>query len=257
MTKRIYNHRKDPVDSRDIMYHLNTPMTSSVQLPAVVDLRTTPYIPAVYDQGELGSCTANATANLLRFALAREKKYVFNPSRLFIYYSTRALEGTVSQDSGCYVRDLMKELAVYSACDEGHWPYNISQFAVRPTPAAYNAANTHKSSFQYQSVIQNLAVIKAALFNQHPIILGIQVYESFESPAVTATGVVPLPNKNTESYLGGHCVGLFGYDDTRMAALAMNSWGTSWGEKGFFWLPYPYLTDPTLASDLWAITSYY
>jgi C1A family cysteine protease len=91
----------------------------------------------------------------------------------------------------------------------------------------------------------------------HPIVVGIQVYESFESLEVAKTGQVPMPSSiphKNDKCLGGHAVCIVGYDDAHASFIMRNSWGASWGDKGYFYLPYAYILDQTLTSDLWVLT---
>jgi C1A family cysteine protease len=169
------------------------------------------------------------------------------------------MEGTVSEDAGASIRDGMKSVANQGVCPESEWPYNIKKFTVKPTKQCYTDALKFRSVV-YRSVPQNLNSIKSALATARGVVFGISVYESFESDAVAKTGIVPLPAKG-EKMLGGHCVRLVGYTDSGLADvpagyfIGMNSWGTGWGLKGFFALPYAYVTNPNLASDLWVVNA--
>ncbi len=108
---------------RVLMYA--APIAMLKKLPSVVDLRS--KFPPAYDQGELGSCTANAIAGAIQFGRRKHKqKPDFIPSRLFIYYNERAMEGTVSVDSGAQIRDGIKSVVKQGACSEKTWPYQIS-----------------------------------------------------------------------------------------------------------------------------------
>jgi C1A family cysteine protease len=86
-----------------------------------------------------------------------------------------------------------------------------------------------------------------------PFVVGIQVYQSFESNAVAATGVAPMP-KNKDTLLGGHAVLVVGYNHLKQQWIVRNSWGEGWGDKGYFYLPYRYLLSPKLSSDMWVLT---
>ena len=251
MPKYIYNHKRQPVDNNDHKFHLHVPQLAT--LPASVDLRNTGFVPPVLDQGQLGSCTANATSNALRYCLRKEKTTDFQPSRLFIYYYSRLLENTVNQDSGAVIRDVMKAVQTYGACSEVNWPYNISQFTVHPPTSAVRAAQSHVAGFQYLAVNQDLNSIKNALAQGFPVVFGMSVYESFESETVAQTGIVPMPNTTTEQNLGGHAQHILGYNDSTQMFTVMNSWNTTWGDKGFCYIPYAYLTNSDLASDFWTL----
>ena len=58
---------------------------------------------------------------------------------------------------------------------------------------------------------------------------------------------------STESVVGGHAVLAVGYDESERRFIVRNSWGAGWGIKGYFTVPYSYLTDPNLANDFWTI----
>jgi len=204
-------------------------------------------MPPVYDQGNLGSCTANALCCLMQC------QDDIQSSRLFLYYNERALEGTIATDSGATLADGIRSLKTQGVCSEQAWPYVPSQFAERPAPPCYANALKHEALSVY-SVPLVLSSLKAALTAGHPIAIGIRVYASFQSATVAKTGVVPLPRKG-EALLGGHAVVVVGFSDATQAFLVRNSWGAAWGIKGYFTLPFAYLTSPALASDAWVILS--
>jgi C1A family cysteine protease len=206
----------------------------------------------VLDQGQLGSCTANAIASAHRFDQIKQGAVqVFAPSRLFIYYNERVMEHTTSEDSGAMIRDGIKSIASDGVCAESMWPYAIPKFATRPTQPCYEAATDHQA-VSYQRILQTPMQMRGCLASGYPFVFGFAVYESFESPAVTTTGVVPLPSPG-ESMLGGHAVLAVGYDDESQRFLAMNSWGSAWGDRGYFTIPYAYLTDGGLSADFWTV----
>jgi C1A family cysteine protease len=219
-------------------------------LPSSADLR--PHCPPVYDQGQLGSCTANAIAGALQFDEIKEHKNgLSTPSRLFIYYNERVIEGTVTSDSGAQLRDGVKTVAKQGICPEKVWPYDISKFAVKPPTLAYKDAAKDKAT-NYLRLSQAANQLKGCLASGYPFVFGFTVYESFESADVSKTGIVPMPSPN-EAVLGGHAVCAVGYDDAQQRFIVRNSWGTEWGMKGYCTMPYTYLLDPNLASDFWTI----
>ena len=115
-------------------YLYSAPEAVLTKLPKKVDLRGT-KCPPVYDQGSLGSCTANAIAAALEFLqMAEGLPQVFTPSRLFIYYNERAMEGTVDSDSGAMIRDGIKSVNAQGAPPESLWPYDIATFSRNPPP---------------------------------------------------------------------------------------------------------------------------
>jgi len=241
-----YGWMPDVPDQRDLVFAT----ARAVTLPPAVDLR--PGCPPVYDHGPLGSCTANAIGAAIEYEQIRQKEAKpFAPSRLFIYYNERVMEHTVGQDAGAQIRDGMKSVNKIGACPETDWPYVIANFTRKPPPGAFKDAPLGKA-VSYQRVIQTLDQMKGCLAAGFPIVLGISVYESFESQQVARSGVVPMP-ASREKLLGGHAILAVGYHDADERFMMRNSWGTSWGMKGYFTIPYAYLTNSNLCDDLWTI----
>jgi len=243
-----YGWIPDLPDRRDQLYA--APNVVLQALPTSVDLRA--QCPPVYDQGQLGSCTANAIAGALQFDQIKQNLApMFVPSRLFIYYNERVIEGTVGSDSGAMIRDGITTVADQGACPEELWPYDIDQFGDQPPDNCYQVAAQHQA-VQYQAVAQDLDQMKGCLAAGNPFVFGFTVYQSFESDQVARTGVVPLPGSG-ERALGGHAVLAVGYDDASTRFVARNSWGAGWGMSGYFTIPYSYLLQPGLSADFWVI----
>ena len=246
-----YGWIPDLPDHRDHLYA--TPGPALATLPATVDLR--PGCPPVYDQGQLGSCTANAIGAAYAFDHLKQGLGDIMPSRLFIYYNERVIEHSVNSDAGAMIRDSIKTVAAQGVCLEIEWPYVISKFRVKPLPACYADA-LHDRAVSYQRVSQTLSQIQGCLASGTPVVFGFSVYSSFESATVAKTGVVPMPRRG-EQLLGGHAVLAVGYDDATQRFLVRNSWGSSWAGpmEGYCTMPYAYLLSPQLASDFWAINT--
>jgi C1A family cysteine protease len=219
-------------------------------LPDHVDLR--PGCPPVVDQGNLGSCTANAIAAALLFAGMRQNEAPVPLSRLFIYYNEREMEGTVPNDAGAQIRDGVKSVAEKGACLELAWPYAVERFTEKPDNVAYFDAAQRKA-IQYLRVEQSEAQIEACLASGFPIIFGFTVHESFESADVARTGIVPMPRRRHDAVVGGHAVLMVGYDSVGKTFLVRNSWGDDWGRGGYCIMPYSYLLNPDLADDFWTV----
>jgi C1A family cysteine protease len=255
-----YGWVADLPDARDFLY--SAPHIALAALPPSVDLSG--GLPVCYDQGKIGSCTANSIAGAFEFALRKQKITDFMPSRLFIYYNERAMEGHAGTDSGAQIRDGMKVIATQGVCAETEWPYddtpadpNTGQFPAgardgeKPTTQCYQDA-LHNRATSYQRVVQNLDQMRGCLASGYPFVFGFTVYESFESQQVAQTGEAQLPQPG-EQVLGGHAVLATGYDDSQQRFLVRNSWGTGWGKDGYFSIPYAYLTNHSLASDFWTL----
>jgi C1A family cysteine protease len=220
------------------------------KVPANVDLRS--KLPACYDQGNLGSCTANAIVAAYQFLAPS-----FFGSRLFLYYNERVIENDVNYDNGAYIYDGVYSLETTGLCPESDWPYITSKFAQKPPKQAYTNALKHTAvASKVYNVQQTLPAMKGYLAAGFPFIVGIAVYVSFESQQAMKTGVVPLPpiNKN-DTLLGAHAILIVGYDDSKGWFIFRNSWGKSYGVNGYGFLPYSYLTNVNLTSDCWCIES--
>jgi C1A family cysteine protease len=244
---RRYGWIPDQPDQRDHLYA--APAQFLAALPPSADLRR--RCPAIYNQGQLGSCTANAIAGAIEFDRKKQKLTDFVPSRLFIYYNERVIEGTVRSDSGAMIRDGIKSVASDGVCPEPEWPYVIKKFATKPSVRAYKDALLDRA-ISYQSLVQDMNQMKGCLASGFPFIFGFTVYQSFESPTVARTGHAPMPGWG-ERPVGGHAVMAVGYDDANQWFLCRNSWGAAWGMKGNFTLPYSYLIQSGLSRDFWTI----
>lgn len=265
MTQHVYNWRPDLPDQRDKMYSLNKLGLGTARkakpLPKSVDLR--PLCSPVVNQGDIGSCTGNSLAGHLEFLELQQQRQhlaqhpeLFDPtkfepfSRLFIYYNERVIEGTVNQDAGAQIRDGIKTLNQTGACREAVWAYSDANEFLKPPPQAYAEALNHKISLYLR--INGLAEMKHCLAQGFPFVFGFTVYESFEGPKTAKTGIVSMPKRN-EQVMGGHAVMAVGYDDAKKWVIVRNSWGTDWGDKGYFYLPYSYIGSNSLADDFWTI----
>jgi C1A family cysteine protease len=167
------------------------------ELPANIDLRN--KFPDIFDQGQLGSCTANALTALISY---NEPNFI--GSRLFLYYNERNMEGTTSTDAGARITDGIIALEKLGICSEEEWAYDISKFAIKPPDSCYESASKNVVLEAF-NVHQDINSIKTALINNHPFAVGIYLYSSFESKYVFNTGLVPYP-RFYEKLVGGHAV---------------------------------------------------
>lgn len=247
-----YGWIPDIPDPRDKYVEKDMPeLMTTTSLPAIMDLRE--HMPAiVYDQGALGSCTANAIASAIEYDQIKQAAEDYNPSRLFIYYCERIIEKTVSYDSGASLRDGMKSITKQGAPHEKLWPYKTSKFKTKPSTAAFTDGLVHQA-IKYARVTHSLIGMKNVLSKGFPFVFGFAVFDSFESPTVAQTGNVPLPDLSREGLLGGHACLCCGFDENKQVFICRNSWGKGWGDQGYFYLPYEYMVNPDLVADLWAV----
>jgi C1A family cysteine protease len=253
-----YGWHPDLPDHRDLVYAVPAHVTAA-PIPSLVDLR--PQCPPVYNQLQLGSCTANAIAGAIQFEQMKQNLPVFAPSRLLIYYNERVMEHTVTLDHGAQIRDGIKSVAQQGVCPETMWPYSDQNngdnpcpacpYAKKPTPACYTNAAGHKVT-TYQRLTPTLDNLKGCLASGYPFVFGFTVYTAFESKQMASTGILDMPGPK-EKVMGGHAVMCVGYDDSTQHFIVRNSWGVDWGLKGYFMMPYDYLTNSNLADDFWTI----
>jgi C1A family cysteine protease len=214
--------------------------------PLSVSLRN--KMPPIFNQGQLGSCTANASGAMFAYA------HNGGPySRLQIYYNSRVIEGTISYDSGAYLRDVIQVLANTGAGLEADWPYVETNFTMEPPALEMSEAATNKA-VEY-SRLTTRDDFRNCLVQGHPFVVGLSIYSSFETDTVAQTGIVPMPNVG-DSMAGGHAVCVIGYNSNYNGGdyyEVRNSWGEDWGDQGHFWLPAAYLENPNLSSDMWTV----
>lgn len=238
----------DLPDARDQLY--SAPAMVLRKMATKVNL--TSKLPPVYDQGELGSCTANAIGAGFQFLQKKQSIATFMPSRLFLYYNERDMENNVNSDAGAMIRDGIKSMNKLGICQETMWPYNVGKFTQKPPAPCYKEALKHQVT-SYQRVTQQLNQLKGCLSAGYPFVFGFTVYESFMTAQVAKTGIMPMPDFSKEKTVGGHAVLAVGYDDDKKFFIVRNSWSKGWGDKGNFYMPYSYMTESSLCDDFWTM----
>lgn len=229
------------------------------------------FLGPVKDQGNLGACTGFAGAGLREFLYRKYNaeesdksvpadKAVFSP--LFLYWWNRRNDGKieveegqsapgtelkyVNIDRGANMRSICRSLRWQGVCLEKDNPYKPAKFKERPELADLEQAVGFRAGAFHR--IDGLEEMKSVLKSGYCFVAAIQVYESFESEYVRVTGQVPMP-KRGEKLMGGHAILVFGYDDKKRVLLCRNSWGSDWGDRGNFYIPYEFAMNPYLMSD--------
>jgi C1A family cysteine protease len=222
-----------------------------------VDLRQ--WFSPVEDQLGIGSCTAQSAVGLMEYFQRRACGQHLDASRLFVYKTTRNLLGWKG-DTGAYIRTAMGALALFGAPPERIWPYVESKFDEEPPVFCYAFGASFKAVRYYRldtagtSPSALLRRIKDSLDGGFPAMFGFPVYDEFMNPE---HGRVAYPARNSRPH-GGHAIVAAGYDDNmtigqeKGALLIRNSWGRGWGEQGYAWMSYRYITEG-LALDWWSL----
>ena len=243
-------------------------LSTPVGLPVKIDLRA--WCAPIEDQGALGSCTANAGVGMIEFYEKKAYGVWLDASRLFLYKATRNLLGWTG-DTGAYLRTTMGAMALFGVPPEKYWPYKIASFDAEPTAFLYAFAQSFHAINYYRldpvgtTPANLLNQIKTNLAGNLPSMFGFTVYNSISQANGAGKGKIPFP-RPTDKVAGGHAIMAVGYDDTLAikntnggktttgALLIRNSWGTSWGDVGYGWLPYEYVLKG-LAVDWWTLIS--
>lgn len=258
MLKAKLGWKREYSDPRDYSY---TPL----RLEALPDsFSTRIYQSKILDQSNLGSCVAHAVHRVLvNFLISRGKLSLDlantpkgTPSRLQTYYNARYLLGTTKYDSGCYIRDAVKSLAKWGVTNETIWtgtnnPYDIKRFT--ESPPWYTRLFNFAKVKNYNRLLLDVELIKSAIFNNNLVAIGFDVYSGVENSE--KDGIIRFPESN-EDYQGGHAVALTGWDDSRKMFEFANSWSSDWGDSGYGWLEYKYITEG-YSDDPWTITEVY
>lgn len=243
----FFGWKPDLPDIRDKRFKSSL---TPANLPAKVDLST--GVKTIYNQGQTNSCTANAIAAAFEYGLRKQNaKKVFNPSRFFIYYNEREMINETTVDRGAYIRDGIKSVNTQGVCNETEWPFDKSIIFTKPANSCYLNATKNKVSEYLRLDNTSIAELKSCLAEGFPFVFGFSVYSNFN--LTSETGILELPDTSIDSFLGGHAVLAIGYDDANKTFIVLNSYGDTWGSRGYFTIPYNYLTNLNLADDFWTI----
>jgi C1A family cysteine protease len=209
-------------------------------------------MPPIMYQGDLGSCVAHTAISALRWHVIRSGGNDRQLSRLGLYFFTRMIEGTINDDAGCEARNCIKAIRKYGAGDESLWPYVEKRFKMAPPKTLIDTGQLW-NSLTYERVPVTGISVKSALATGFPVMIGLTLFESFESEAVEKSGVVPMPNIELENPVGGHEMLCVGYGQKKGYFTVANSWSTEWGDKGYCYIPERYVGSANLGADYWII----
>lgn len=261
MPKHLFGRRPDRPDARDKRFGAENPRAARIAVPQSTDLRS--RMPETWDQGEFQSCGPTSASAFLHALYPRVPAF----SRMQIYYDVRTIEKTGSEDIGVEVRSLFKVMQITGAATEKKWPYDKDHFAPEPDDPVYDDASAYTIG-SYSRLVAESSFLRCLAMGL-PFVLGFMVLDSFDTNQLADSGVMPMP-KSADRELSGHAVLAVGYDlnfkkskalkDSGLdpalvsdrALLLRNSWGTDWGcDRGHFWMPLDYATNPRTGGDAW------
>jgi C1A family cysteine protease len=245
MGRRLDGCMRDVPSPKD---HLATPLLST--LPRQVDLRE--HCGAVEDQGQVGSCTANAAVGAMEYQMKKAGKPSVELSRMFVYFNARRMRAAVDVDTGATIAECMASFLAYGAPPEQAWPYDPNLISKTPDQAAYNAALDYVPT-EYARV-KGFESIKGSLAQQYPVVFGISLPSACYDEA-GKTGMMPkVTAAEVEAgRAGGHAMLIVGYDTDAGVFLVRNSWGHGWGERGYFRMPFDTFNAATSSVDSWIL----
>ncbi len=246
--------RRDNDDNRDMVF--SAPMTTTYILPRSVDLRD--KMPPIYDQYDTNSCTANSTCAQLWYMHYCDEcdecdaPKECQPSRLFEYYNARKISKTHHVDEGATIRDSIKCLGKYGHCSETAWPFFIENICVEPPKIVYEKARkTMVDGMTYHRIDRRDPLIRLALSQNRPVNFGTMIHKSFYD-AKYPPYIAQVPDRY-EQRDGGHAMLIVGYNDDTRLFIVRNSWGDTWADKGYFYMPYDYIYDCSTCFDFWVL----
>jgi C1A family cysteine protease len=244
-TLKIGGYQADRKNTKDAAFSPGR----SAEMPEQVDLR--PYMSGVENQRDTNSCAANATAGAYEYLMKRLLGSTEDVSRLFIYYNARDLDGSTHEDEGTYISSCVKVSKLQGLCSEKTWPFEAGQILDRPAEDAYEEAKGFQINPIPRRVEVDLQSMKNCLAEGFPFIFGLQLFGSFQKAG--PDGLVPMPDLENETHDGGHAMLCVGYSDADEVFIVRNSWGIEWGEDGYCYIPYAYMTDGEMNTDCWTL----
>lgn len=241
----VVDSDKKPPKSKDY----SATKYDEADLPKRVDLR--PYMTDVEDQSQTNSCVANAIAGAYEYLRVRITGKYKDVSRLFIYYNARLMDG-IEEDEGSSIATSIQVLQEMGTCKEKTWPYKIGKVNKKPHDDAY----TEAARFLIESAEEipvDLNTMKQCLAEGHPFIFSLALCKSFDRAGRSGRVPTPDPSEAGREEHSRHAMLCVGYSDTRQVFIVRNSWGADWGDEGYCYIPYAYMTNPAYCRSCWTI----
>lgn len=245
---KLRSWRPELPDPRDHIYKPSMPGLPTQVAPLGSKTR-------VHDQGQTSSCTGHAATAMLetRLGLTGDSGQL---SRLFPYYLGREAIGETAQDAGAYNRDVIKSMMKAGVPRETLWRFSATNVTKRPSVNAYHDAELQRQRVEAMKLVYervtSLDALLDALARGNPVMFGFLAY----APIFDLNGtnhVLPLPGAG-EQPVGGHAVMADGFIMSERVVWVQNSWGTAWGKRGYFKMPFEWFTSPArLVDDMWTL----
>ena len=218
-------------------------------IPSSIDLRK--EFTQIKDQGEMGACSAFALVSIFEYILKKNKQPDIDLSELFVYYNARKEGGASSVDTGSSLYDIIKTLKKDGVCLEHLFPYNQDNLSLEPPVEAINDAQMRKVVVA-KSVKKNIQDIKSAVSEGYPVAISLKIFDSF----LPRKGFIRIPDENEIQHnpSGNHAMVICGYNDETHFFVVRNSWGRSFGDKGYCYIPYGYIDNEALLNGACIIT---
>ena len=229
-----YNIVREVESLFDVRYQKAVTLKTMEDLPRTASVEEY-CAPTRRNQGREGECSAESFANVMTISWKKVHAVRKIFSSQFFYEVERFLQGDPTQDTGARLRVAEWAALKVGICEEAMDPDVPQDFLVQLTDAMIADAAKHRIAKGYHA--PTLLEILNAIANGLPVQIGVEVYESFESPSASATGHIPVPNPQTEKFLGGHAIVAVAYDLNAGWVKFENSWGDAWGDHGFGYLP--------------------
>ena len=241
---------RDSCDGRDLLYAKGIAGLPAPQAKTKVSLIAD--LSPVENQGETRSCVGQAVVGALEYLQRKEGPAIpnVNLSALFVYYNARTYlrPGIQPSDFGSHIRDALRALKKLGVCSSLLWPWDVKHISDKPPDPCYAAALDYPATFYWR--IGSLNEMRDCLARGYPFIFNFLPDDSFFSSDVAKQGVVTMPKGPLQK---DHAVVAVGYDDEKQVFTARNSKGSTWGQDGYFTIPYAYVSSTTLCHDRWTM----
>lgn len=220
-------------------------------LPNSYDLSD--YFPPVGSQDNQGSCAAWSSGyNYKSFQENFERGWGYSSydnimSPAFVYnYAHNGESEYACNNAGMTLKDAADILKYVGIVSWTEMPYDDSVCSVGPTQSMISHAYKYRID-DYKRVEFN--DFKTFIASNMPIFFGAEIFENFGNCWAYSTCMDEyINNGNVFKTLkgqseGGHAMVLVGYNDQKQAFKLINSWGTSWGQRGYLWVSYTVLKE--------------